>query len=155
MSGGSEVYRIGTDNYTQRVWSHASEIVYAIAFDREDRPILGTGNKGDIYRINSQQLSTLLIHAAPTQITALATGPGGRLFAASGNVGKIYGIGPGLENEGTYESEPLDVGSFSYWGKATFKADLNGGRVRIVTELFHEAPGFGVGFLDRLAAELG
>jgi sugar lactone lactonase YvrE len=133
VAGGSEVYRIGSDNYPQQVWSHPTDIVYAIAFDNEGRPVLGTGNRGNIYRVNSGLVSTLLVNAAPTQITALASGPGGRLFAATGNVGKVFALGPGLETSGTYESPSLDVGFFSYWGRASAKADLNGGQVRIDT----------------------
>ena len=78
MTGGSEVYRIGTDNYPQRVWSHPQDIVYAIGFDAQGRAIVGTGNKGNIYRIDSELVSTLLINAAPTQVTAFATGADGR-----------------------------------------------------------------------------
>jgi len=115
------------------VWTNSSDIVYAIAFDQAGHPVIGTGNKGNIYRINSELVSTLLINADPTQVTALVSGPKGRLFAATGNVGKVYSIGPGYEPSGTYESEPLDVGSFSYWGRASFKADLNNGRAKIET----------------------
>ena len=75
--GGSEVYRIGLDNFPQRIWQHAQDIVYALGFDSQGRPILGTGNKGNIYRIDSDLVSTLLINASPTQVTAFAAGPKG------------------------------------------------------------------------------
>ncbi|MBC8167047.1 MAG: hypothetical protein H7Y20_14405 [Bryobacteraceae bacterium] len=133
VAGGSEVYRIATDNYPQKVWAHPVDIVYAIAFDSGGHAILGTGNKGNLYRVESQLVSTLLINADPTQITALTSGPSGRLFAVTGNVGKLYAIGPGLEKQGTYESEPLDVGFFSFWGRASGKSDLNGGTVQFET----------------------
>jgi sugar lactone lactonase YvrE len=133
ISGGSEVYRIGTDNYPQRVWSHPQDVVYSIAFDPSGRAVLGTGNKGNIHRIDSELVSTLMINASPTQVTALTTGPKGRLFAATGNVGKVFQIGPEVEKQGTYESEPMDVGYFSYWGSVRYKAENNGGGVRFET----------------------
>ncbi|MBC7926622.1 MAG: hypothetical protein H7039_13280, partial [Bryobacteraceae bacterium] len=133
ISGGSDVYRISKDGYPQRVWTNATDVVYAIAFDSEARAILGTGNKGNIYRIDSELLSTLLVNADPTQITALATGPGDRLYAATGNVGKVYAIGPAMAASGTYESEALDAGSFAQWGRAFAKADLHGGQTRLET----------------------
>lgn len=133
IAGGSEVYRIGADNYPQKVWSHPQDVVYAIAFDGAGRAVLGTGNKGNVYRIQSELVSSLLINAAPTQITAFATGPKGQLYAATGNVGKVYQIGPELEKQGTYESEPLDVGYFAYWGRMEHKADSPSGRVRFDT----------------------
>ncbi|HBY62769.1 MAG TPA: hypothetical protein DEH78_23340, partial [Solibacterales bacterium] len=51
--GGSEVYRIGKDGYPRRIWSHGQDVVYGIAFDSQGRPVLGTGNKGNLYRLDS------------------------------------------------------------------------------------------------------
>ncbi len=133
VAGGSEVYRIGTDGYPQRMWTNPTDIVYSIAFDRTGTPVLSTGNKGNIYRLDSDRYSTLLINSEPTQVTALASGPGGRLYAATGNVGKIYSVGPGLEPTGTYESEALDTGFFSLWGRASTKTELHGGGVKLET----------------------
>ena len=70
-----------------------------LASIRRAGPILGTGNKGNIYRIDSDLVSTLLINASPTQVTAFTAGPKGRLFAATGNVGKIYQVGPELAED--------------------------------------------------------
>jgi sugar lactone lactonase YvrE len=133
VSGGSEVYRIGVDNFPQKVWSHPQDVVYAIGFDPAGRPVAGTGNKGSIYRIDSELVSTLMINAAPTQVTAFAIGRRGRLYAATGNVGKVFQIGPEIEKTGSYESQPLDGAFFSYWGRIRHKSDLNGGAVRFET----------------------
>jgi hypothetical protein len=51
-----------TNGNPRRVWSHAQDVVYAIAFDAQGRVLLGAGNKGSVYRIES-----------PTQYTALLT----------------------------------------------------------------------------------
>jgi WD40 repeat protein len=133
IAGGSEVYRIGIDNFPARVWSHPQDIVYAIGFDPSGLPVIGTGNKGNIYRIDSELVSTLLINAAPTQVTAFTTGQKGRLYAATGNVGKVYQIGPESEKTGSYESEPLDGEFFSYWGRVNHKSDQHGGAIRFET----------------------
>ena len=53
LSGGSDLYRISADGFPQRVWTHPQDIVYAIGFDSSKRPIVGTGNKGNVYRIDS------------------------------------------------------------------------------------------------------
>ena len=132
ISGGSEVYRIGSDGYPQRVWSHSQDVVYAIGFDAAGKPILGTGNKGNIYRLDTELVSTLLINAAPTQVTAFVSGRRG-LFAATGNVGKLYQIGPGFETSGTYESEALDANGFTYWGRVRLLSEGNNGKVLVET----------------------
>jgi sugar lactone lactonase YvrE len=128
---GSDVYRIDAGGNPQKVFSHAQDIVYAIAFDAQGRALLGSGDKGHIYRIESDGLHTVLVTAPSTQITALQTGADGALYAATGNVGKIYRVGPGLAQEGSLESEVYDAGFFSQWGRLSFEANLNGGRVRI------------------------
>ncbi|MEJ7606905.1 MAG: hypothetical protein WKF37_11700, partial [Bryobacteraceae bacterium] len=115
---GSEVYRIGKDGYPQRVWNHLQDTVYAIGFDASGLPLLGTGNKGGIYRLDSERTSTLLTRQEPSQVTAVLNGGRGALYAATANTGKIYKIGPELERQGSYESEALDAASFSFWGKA-------------------------------------
>jgi hypothetical protein len=133
ISGGSDVYRIHPDGYPEKVWSHARDIVYSTGFDAAGKPLIGTGNKGCIYRVDSDALYTALVNAAPTQVTALVAGENGRLYAATGNVGKVYEIGPGLEPEGTIESDVFDAGMFSRWGRLSFKGSAPAGRVAIET----------------------
>lgn len=123
IPGGSELYRIESDGFPRKLWAHAQEIVYAIGFDSKGLPVLGTGNKGKVFRVDNENLSTLLIDAEPTQITALYNAPDGRLYAATGNIGKIYRIGPELEKTGTYESDAFDAGFFSYWGRVALKGN--------------------------------
>ena len=131
VSGGSEVYRIEKDGFAERVWESPSDLVYAIAFDGAGRPLLGTGNKGVIYRVDSYQLSTEIVNAPPTQVTAFLQGSDGIVYAATGNVGNVYSIGAGLEKLGTLESEVLDANDFAYWGKAHITAELHDGSVSL------------------------
>ena len=35
ITGGSEIYRIQTDGYPRKIWSHAQDLVYALAFDAQ------------------------------------------------------------------------------------------------------------------------
>src|SRR5579884_2042399 len=55
VAGGSEFYRIQKDGFAERIWSSPTDLVYAIAFDPAGKPLLGTGNHGLIYRIDSDQ----------------------------------------------------------------------------------------------------
>ena len=132
IAGGSEVYRIDAAGNPRRVWSHAQEIVYAIGFDGSGSAILGTGNKGVIYRIDSPTLYTALVTAPATQVTAFQAGRDGVLYAATGNAGKVYEIEAGVDPEGTIESDVFDANTFTQWGRLTFMANLNGGQVAVV-----------------------
>jgi sugar lactone lactonase YvrE len=117
VSGGVDVYRINASGAPERVWSNPRDTVYAMAFDREGHPILGTGNKGTLYRIDSNSLSTALLNVSSTQITSLVSGSDGAFYAATANVGKVFRLGPGDEASGTVESEVFDSTGFSQWGR--------------------------------------
>jgi hypothetical protein len=121
-SGGSEIYRIAPDGAPSRLWSSHEDLVYALGFDRHGRLLAGTGNRGHIFAINGADDFTDLIKASATQITAFAAAPGGGLYASSSNLGKIFVLGPGLESEGTYESDVFDARIFSLWGRASVRS---------------------------------
>jgi len=133
VAGGSDVYRIPPDGAPRRIWSSAQDVAYAIGFDGEGRAIVGAGNKGSLYRVESPSLYTVLLTLPATQITAFQAGRDGRLYAATGNAGKVYEIGPGLEREGTIESDVFDAAMYSLWGRLSYEGNLHGGQVAIVT----------------------
>jgi hypothetical protein len=135
IAGGSEVYRINLDGSPRKVWSNAQDIVYAIGFDAGGLPMLGTGNRGKIYRLDSDTVSTLLLDASPTQVTGFGRAPGngskvGDLYAITGNIGKVFRIGPGFEKTGSFESPVLDAGAFAYWGRISYRGL---GRITVLT----------------------
>jgi sugar lactone lactonase YvrE len=117
IAGGSEVYRILADGYPRKVWSHAQDLVYALGFDSQGRLLAGTGNNGVLYRVDTEHTYTRLLDFNPSQVTSLAAGRDGRLWAVTGNIGKVYSIGPEVESSGVYESDVLDAGAFTYWGR--------------------------------------
>jgi len=122
LAGGSEVYRINPDGSPRKVWSSSQDIVYAIGFDAGGLPLVGTGNRGKIFRLDSDTVSTLLLDASPTQVTGFGRAPkGGDLYAITGNIGKVFRIGPAFEKKGTFESPVLDAGAFAYWGRVSYR----------------------------------
>ncbi len=129
VAGGSEIYRIQSDGYPRRIWSQAQDLVYALAFDAQGRLLAGTGNHGNLYRIDSDYSYTRLLNVEPTQITGLLRAPDGPLYAVTGNIGKVIAIGPELESSGTFESDVLDAGGFSYWGRISKEPEAPSGIV--------------------------
>lgn len=129
ISGGSEVYRIAKNGYAERIWSSPTDVAYAISFDAGGKPLIGTGNKGIIYRIDSDQLSTQLLNMPPTQITAFLSGKGGATYITTGNVGNLYSLSNSFESSGSLTSEVLDTHDFAYWGKAHLTSTSNGGAI--------------------------
>ena len=126
LAGGSEVIRITADGAPRKVFSDAQAMVYAIAFDKQGKALLGSGNKGVIYRVDTSWLSTELAELAPTQVTAfLADGDGG-LYAVTGNIGKVYRVGAETVPSGTFESSVYDAGTFTHWGALSLEPTPKG-----------------------------
>lgn len=134
-TGSADVYRIYPDGRPERIWTSSRDMVYAIAIDTQDAAqdhvILGSGNRGTLFRVDSPSLHTSLLSVDSSQITALLAGPGGALYAATGNVGKVFQFGPGIEKEGSIESDVLDSGSFAQWGRLKFEGDARGGKIEV------------------------
>jgi WD40 repeat protein len=124
-SGGSDVYKIAVDGSPSRLWTSHDDIVYTLAFDSHDKLLAGSGNRGHIFEIDSQDEFCDLLKAPASQITSFAKAPGGGLYASSSNLGKIFVLGPGPENEGSYESDVFDAKIFSRWGRVDFRGAGN------------------------------
>jgi hypothetical protein len=125
LSGGSDVYRIATDGSPTRIWSSHEDIVYTLAFDSHDKLLAGTGNRGHIFSIEGPDQYSDLLKSPASQVTGFAKAPGGALYAATSNLGKIFVVGPGPEKQGSYESDVFDAKIFSRWGRAEFRGTGN------------------------------
>jgi len=115
------VYRIAADGSPSQIWSSHEDIVYALAFDSQNRLLAGTGNRGHVFAISGLDEFSDLLKAPASQITGLASAPGGALYAASSNLGKILVLGPGPETVGSYESDVFDAKIFSRWGRVEYR----------------------------------
>jgi hypothetical protein len=120
-TGGSDVYRIAPDGSPARIWTSREDIVYALAFDPQNRLLAGTGNRGHVFAISGLDEFSDLLKAPASQITGFAKAPGGGLYAVSSNLGKIFVLGSGPETEGTYESDVFDAKIFSRWGRVEYR----------------------------------
>jgi len=120
-TGGSEVYKIAPDGSPTRLWNSREDIVYTLGFDSQGHLLAGTGNRGHIFAIRSDDDFTDLLKAGASQITAFAKAPGGGLYASGSNLGKIFVLGPQPKSEGSYESDIFDAKIFSRWGRAEFR----------------------------------
>jgi hypothetical protein len=82
--------------------------------------LLGTGNDGVVVELEGNHIFSKLVKATSRQVTSISAGPGGKLFLAAANPGKVFTLGPENETEGTYESQPFDAHIFSLWGRTVW-----------------------------------
>jgi hypothetical protein len=115
------VYRITSDGVWDELWESRDDSPYDLAFDPDGAVIVGTGNKGKIFRLDGDPVeATLLARAGGQQVTSMLSGPQGRLYYATANPGKVFRLAAQRALRGTYESDSQDAGILATWGALTW-----------------------------------
>jgi hypothetical protein len=129
------VYRIAHDGIWDQLWESRDDSPYELTFDGNGTLIVGTGNKGKLYRLEGDPLKpTLLARASGQQITAFYRDPRGQLYYATANPGKLFRVAPQRAARGTYESEARDAGTVATWGSISWQGRTPAGsRIELFT----------------------
>ena len=129
------VYRITPDGAWDLVWSSREDSPYDVALEPDGSVLVGTGNKGKIYRLSGDPLQpTLLTRATAQQVTALLRDGQGRVTFTTSNPGKILRLSPTRADRGTYTSDVRDAQTIATWGAIRWQAAApQGTRVDIST----------------------
>jgi hypothetical protein len=114
------VYRIAPDGSPEELWTSRENSVYAMGLSSEGKLLLGTGNQGAIMQLEGDRVFSRLAKAESQQVTSFARASNGKIYVATANPGKVFTLGPELESQGTFESEPFDSHIFSRWGRLTW-----------------------------------
>ncbi len=124
-SGGTgAVYLLDDTGMVKVVWSSASERVHALQLLEGATPklLIGTGDKGKIYRLEDDETTTLLWQAEPSQITSFLKTASGAIYLTTANPGAAYVFGAGERRNGDYVSEVLDANVPSHWGALNWES---------------------------------
>jgi sugar lactone lactonase YvrE len=76
----------------QVLFSPDEALALSLARDSHGSLYVGTGHQGKVFRVGSDQKSTLVLTAKEPDIFALAVGPDGNLYAGSSPEGKVYKV---------------------------------------------------------------
>ncbi len=129
MGQGSYIYRIGADNMPELIWQSAQAIVYALGQSPGGRPLVGTGNNGELFELAPNGTFSLLAELSSAQVTAIERAPDGGWLLCTANPGKVFELGPGIAPQGQYTSETFDAKIFSHWGRLNWWGTHTEGRV--------------------------
>src|SRR5947207_3750 len=129
------VYRINPDGVWDQLWESRDDSPYEVTFDPNGAVIVGTGNKGKLYRLEGDPLKpTLLARASAQQVTAFYKDTHGRLYYATANPGKLFRTAPSCGGRGTYDAEACDAQMVATWGTISWRGTVSGGsRVEVFT----------------------
>ena len=111
------IYRINADGLWDLLWDLRDDAPYDLAFAPDGGLLVGTGNKGKIYRLEGDPVRPMLLaRGAAQQITAFYKDARGRMYYSTANPGKVFRLSSDRATRGTYESEPRDAQIVSSWG---------------------------------------
>jgi WD40 repeat protein len=119
-TGGAEVVKIAPGGSPETMWTSRQDLVFALGLSSAGRLLLGTGDNGTLIEMEDNDVYSSIANTASAQVTSLVAAPGGKIFVATANPGKIFTLGPGYESNGSFESEPFDAKIFSRWGRLTW-----------------------------------
>jgi hypothetical protein len=129
------VYRIAADGVWDELWESRDDSPYDLTFDQNGALIVGTGNKGKLYRLEGDPLRPTLVARAPAQqVTAFHRDASGRLYYATANPGKVFRLSSTRAPRGTYESDPRDAQMVATWGSISWRGTMpSGSNVELFT----------------------
>ena len=124
----SNIYKIRPDGTAMSVWNSPEPLILAIVLESDTQILVGTGDKGKLYRVNPMTGDSVALgKASANQVLAIhqVGGSSGsdaaRTLLATGNPGKLFTLTAAYVEEGTLESEVHDAQSLSRWGKLSWE----------------------------------
>lgn len=113
--------------YTSTIfYDPKAKYVWALVVDREGRLYVGTGDKGEIHRVEPSGTGTIFFRSDETHIRALALDPAGNLIAGSDGSGLIYRINPAGEAFVLYSAPKKEITALVVDSKGTIYAAAAG-----------------------------
>lgn len=119
VKGG--LLRIATSGEVDTIWSSAEETPHALLATPEG-VLLGTGDKGQLYRIRDDRTWSMLATFPAEQVTALQRDAEGAVVLATSNPAKVHVLGGAPGTSGTFVSKVRDTETVSSWGRIRWQA---------------------------------
>jgi sugar lactone lactonase YvrE len=122
--------RIRPGGEVDTLWTSPDDVPHSLARSRAG-VLLGTGNKGKVYRVAEDGSWTLVATLPAAQVTSLAhEGEGAVLVTA--NPARVFVLEAGTSREGTFVSKVKDTDTVSSWGQLRWEGSLpDGAAVRL------------------------
>jgi hypothetical protein len=116
VTDGSDIYEIAPDGAPRKLWSDKETVIYALMATPKGL-LAATGNRGRVYRFHEDGQFEDLAHLEASQAVGFADAPDG-YFVGTANSGKLYTLSHAADPEANYESDVVDAGVVSTWGRA-------------------------------------
>lgn len=136
----SALYRISPQGQVKDLWSARNDRIHSAILEKNGALLVGTGDRGRLYRVADDGSRTLLVELEVPQLTALSpdqstgTQAGfrpfesrqGNVLLASSNPGSVFLLRSSLRATGEYQSEVIDATVPSRWGAVSWVQEGDG-----------------------------
>ncbi len=110
------VLRILPSGEIDTLWTSSEETPHALASSK-DGVLVGTGNKGKLFRVRNDRTWSMVATFPAEQVTALVRTRVGASALATSNPGRLYSLPDTPGTEGTFVSKVKDTEAVSGWGR--------------------------------------
>jgi len=139
VSGGrAVVYRIVPDSVSIKWWDASQPFVFAMLAG-PGGVLAATGNRAAVFQLEAGPGASQLLALPEGQVTALAAGRGGRVWAATSNPGALWSLGPARAERGEILSSVHDARRLARFGRVRWRGTPDG-RVQIHTRTGNTDP---------------
>ena len=114
------VLRLLPSGEIDTLWSSTEEMPHSLVVE-PGGVLVGTGNKGHVYRIHDDRTWTMLASFPAEQVTSLLRTASGAVYLATSNPGRIHALEAGPAATGTFVSKVKDTETVSTWGRVRWE----------------------------------
>jgi hypothetical protein len=127
-AGGSKgaVVLVSPTGEVDQIWTSSDEMPHSLVA-ADAGVLVGTGNKGKVYRVGADRAWSMVSTFPAEQVTSLVRAPSGQVFLATSNPGKVHELGAAPGARGTFTSKPRDTETVSRWGRVRWDAEVPAG----------------------------
>ena len=118
ISATNCVYRIDRDGNVRKVFDRQGSVILSL-LATDNGLMVGTGNEGKIYLVDSQDDATMLMRTDEAQTTAMV-GAGSGIYFGTANMGNVYKQLAAHAPMGIYTSMVHDAEFTAHWGRLTW-----------------------------------
>ncbi len=122
----SGLYRILPNGHVKDLWSARSDRIHSAVLEKDGTLLVGTGDRGRLYRMAKDGSTTLVVELETPQLTALSADRQGNVLIAGSNPGTITLLRNHLRSAGEYRSDVIDAKVPARWGAISWEQEGGG-----------------------------
>lgn len=117
----SAVYRILPDGTVDLLWTPENVVGFSL-LAAKDGVLVGTSDKGRVYKISNDRRETLLLQSSAGQISNIVPLGTSDFLASASNQGVLFRSDANSLTQGSYSSPVLDAGTTASWGRLRWRS---------------------------------